>query len=66
MKFEPKLLTEEMSERHQCQCCHNNKAKHLKMNSKLHSKHKTTFHSHQPINNTERIISLIQDQIEFL
>ena len=42
------------------------KAKLLKMNSKLHSKHSTTSHSHRPINNTERIISLMQDQTEFL
>ena len=29
-------------------------------------KHNTKFHSHEPSNNTDRIISQLQDQIEFL
>ena len=29
-------------------------------------KHNTKSHSHEPSNNTDRIISLLQDQIEFL
>ena len=29
-------------------------------------KHNTKSHSHEPSNNTNRIISLLQDQIEFL
>ena len=29
-------------------------------------KHNTTFHSHKSSNSTERITSLLQDQIEFL
>ena len=29
-------------------------------------KHNTKSHSHKPSNNTNRIISLLQDQIEFL